>query len=170
VPAATSVALLLNPATPISGAISQKSEGEEAARALGVDMRILNASDKDEIDLAFASLAKERIGALLVGADPLFRTQNDQIIALAARYAVPTSYESTLSTAAGGLMSYGTNPAEVSRQLGVYTGRILRGEKPADLPVMQPTKFEFVINLKTAKALGLEIQPALLALADSVIE
>jgi putative tryptophan/tyrosine transport system substrate-binding protein len=116
------------------------------------------------------SLAQQRVGALLVGADPVFRTQNDQIVALAARYAIPAGYEDTLSTTVGGLMSYGIDLADMSRMLGVYVGRILRGVKPSDLPVMQPTKFAFVVNLKTAKALGLKIPPELLALADSVIE
>jgi putative tryptophan/tyrosine transport system substrate-binding protein len=165
VPAAISIALLVNPP-----AEDQKAEGQMAARALGVDLLILNARSKDEIEAAFVSLAKQRVGALLVGANPLFRTQNDQIVALAARYAIPTSYESTLSTTVGGLMSYGTDLADMSRQLGVYTGRILRGEKPSNLPVLQPTKFEFVINLKTAKALGIDVPPALLAQADEVIE
>ena len=116
------------------------------------------------------SLAGRHIGALLVGADPLFRTQNDQIVELAAHYAIAASYESTISTTAGGLMSYGPDLADVSRQLGAYAGRILEGERPADLPVMQSTKFEFVINLRTAKALGLGIPADLLALADKVIE
>ena len=116
------------------------------------------------------SLAGRHIGALLVGADPLFRTQNDQIVELAAHYAIAASYESTISTTAGGLMSYGPDLADVSRQLGAHAGRILEGERPADLPVMQSTKFEFVINLRTAKALGLGIPADLLALADKVIE
>ena len=136
-----------------------------AARGLRVELLILNARSKDEIEAAFVSLAQQRVGALLVGADPIFRTQNDQIVALAARYAIPTSYESTLSTTVGG-----TDLVETSRMLGVYAGRILRGVKPSDLPVMQPTKFVFVINLKTAEALGLKIPPELLALADSVID
>ena len=167
VPAAISIALLVNPA---SGNERQKAEARTAARALGVDLVIVNARSKDEIEAAFVSLATQHVGALLVSAHPVFRTQNDQIVALAARYAIPTSYESTLSTTVGGLMSHGTDLADVSRQLGVYTGRILKGVKPSDLPVMQPTKFEFVINSKTAKALGLEIPPDLLAIADGVIE
>ena len=168
VPTATSIALLINPAG--AAAEGAKAEAQVAARGLGVDLLILNASSKDEIEAAFVSLAQQRVGALLVGADPVFRTQNDQIVALAARYAIPAGYEDTLSTTVGGLMSYGTDLADASRMLGVYVGRILRGVKPSDLPVMQPTKFAFVVNLKTAKALGLKIPPELLALADSVIE
>jgi putative ABC transport system substrate-binding protein len=165
VPAATSIALLAHPAN-----TTQKAEAQTAARALGVDLVIVNAHSKDEIEAAFASLATQHVGALLVAAHPVFRSQNDQIVALAARYAMPTSYESTLSTTVGGLMSYGTDLADVSRQLGVYTGRILKGVKPSELPVMQPTRFEFVINAKSAKALGLEIPSDLLAIADGVIE
>jgi len=165
VPAASAIALLVNP-----DGLPQKPEAQTAARSLGVELLVVEARGKDEIEAAFASLAKEHVGALVVSAHPVFRSLNDQIVALAARYAIPTSYESTLSTAAGGLMSYGMDLAEVSRQLGVYTGRILRGVKPSDLPVMQPTRFEFVINLKTAKALGLIVPPTLLALADGVIE
>jgi ABC-type uncharacterized transport system substrate-binding protein len=168
VPAATSIALLINPAGAASEAA--KAEAQVAARGLRVELLILNARSKDEIEAAFVSLAQQRVGALLVGADPILRTQNDQIVALAARYAIPTSYESTLSTTVGGLMSYGTDLVETSRMLGVYAGRILRGVKPSDLPVMQPTKFVFVINLKTAEALGLKIPPELPALADSVID
>jgi putative tryptophan/tyrosine transport system substrate-binding protein len=168
IPTATSIALLINPAG--AGAEGAKAEAQVAARALGVELLILNASSKDEIEAAFVSLAQQHVGALLVGADPVFRTQNDQIVALAARYAIPASYESTLSTTVGGLMSYGPDLADISRMLGAYVGRILRGVKPSDLPVIQPTQFAFVINLKTAKALGLKIPSELLALADSVIE
>jgi hypothetical protein len=117
------------------------SSYQVAARGLRVELLILNARSKDEIEAAFVSLGQQRVGALLVGADSIFRTQNDQIVALAARYAIPTSYEPTLSTTVGGLMSYGTDLVETSRMLGVYAGRILRGVKPSDLPVMQPTKF-----------------------------
>jgi putative ABC transport system substrate-binding protein len=165
VPAAMSIALLVHP-----GSTAQLGEGQTAARALGVDLMILNARSKDEIEAAFVSLTKQRVGALLVSAHPLFRTQSEQIVALAARYAVPTSYESTVFTKVGGLMSYGPDDDNIGRQLGAYTGRILKGEKPSELPVMQPTKFEFVINLKTAKALGLAIPPDLLAIADEVVE
>jgi putative tryptophan/tyrosine transport system substrate-binding protein len=168
VPAANSIALLVNPANSV--AQRQGAEAQMSARLLGVDLLILEARNKDEIEKAFVNLARKRAGALLVSADPLFRTQNEQIVALAAQFAIPTSYESAISTAAGGLMSYGTDLADVSRQLGVYTGRILRGEKPSELPVMQPTKFELVINLKTAKALGLTIPETLLATADEVIQ
>lgn len=139
VPTATSIALLINPADAASE--GAKAEAQVAARGLRVELLILNARSKDEIEAAFVRLAQQRVGALLVGADPIFRTQNDQIVALAARYAIPTSYESMLSTTVGGLMSYGTDLVETSRMLGVYAGRILRGVKPSDLPVMQPTKF-----------------------------
>jgi putative tryptophan/tyrosine transport system substrate-binding protein len=172
VPTAKSMALLLNPANPAFGGMLEgmSAEGRRAARELGVDLTIFNARNYDEIEAAFANIGEQRIGALLVGADPLFRTHNDQIIGLAARYAIPAGYESTISTKRGGLVSYGTDLADISRQLGVYTGRILNGERPSDLPVMQPTKFELVINFKTAKALDLEIPPDLLAIADDVVE
>jgi putative ABC transport system substrate-binding protein len=171
VPAATPIALLVN-VNPSNLALSsaQPAEGQTAARALGVDLLILNARSKDEIEAAFASLAQQRVGALLVGPHPLFRTQNEQIVALAARYAVPTSYESTIFTKVGGLMSYGTDDADIARQLGSYAGRVLKGKKPSELPVMQPTKFELVINHKTAKALGIDVPETLLAAADEVIE
>jgi putative tryptophan/tyrosine transport system substrate-binding protein len=168
VPAAMSMALLVYPGS-TAPAFSQ-AEGQTAALALGVDLLILNARSKDEIEAAFVSLTKQRVGALLVAAHPLFRTQNEQIVALAARYAVPTSYESTIFTKVGGLMSYGTDDDDIARQLGAYTGRILKGEKPSELPVIQPTKFELVINMKTAKTLGLTVPQSLLARADEVIE
>jgi putative ABC transport system substrate-binding protein len=168
-PAAISISVLANSGNPAYEALL--TEGQTAARALGVNLLVLNARSKDEIEAAFASLAKQHVDALLVSADPLFRTQDELIVSLAARYAIPTGYESNISPTAGGLMSYGTDLSDASRQLGVYTGRILRGEKkPSDLPVMQPTKFEFVINLKTAKALGITVPPSLLARADEVIE
>jgi putative tryptophan/tyrosine transport system substrate-binding protein len=167
-PAATTIALLVNPTS--RWAESLKAEAQTAAKVLGLDLPIVTARSKDEIEVAFADLAKQHVGALLISPAPVFRTQNDQIIALAARYAIPTGYESTLSTSVGGLMSYGTDLAEVSRQAGVYSGRILKGVKPANLPVTQPARFEFVINSKTAKTLGLEIPADLLAMADSVID
>jgi putative ABC transport system substrate-binding protein len=167
VPTATSIALLVSPGRT---AERQMAEAQTAAQALGLELPIVTARSKDEIETAFADLAKQNVGALLVSANPIFRSQNDQIVGLAARYAIPTSYESTLSTSAGGLMSYGTDLTEVSRLAGVYCGRILKGVKPANLPVIQPSRFEFVINSKTAMALGLEIPAELLAIADSVID
>jgi len=164
-PAAASIGFLVSPAS-----TTQKAEAQTAARGLGVNLVVVNARSEDEIEAAFGSLAAQHVGALLIAAYPVYRTQNDQIVVLAARHAIPTSYESTLSKTVGGLMSYGTDLADVSRQLGVYTGRILKGVKPSGLPVMQPTKYEFVINSKTAKALGIEIPTDLLAIADGVID
>ena len=130
---------------------------QTAARTLGVRLLIVNASAQSEFDAAFATLVRERAGALVVGSDPLFGHNTDQLIALAERHAVPTIYSYREDTAAGGLMSYGTDHLDSYRQAGVYIGRILKGDKPADLPVQQVTKIELVINLKTAKALGLDI-------------
>jgi putative tryptophan/tyrosine transport system substrate-binding protein len=169
VPTATSIAVLVNPTNPRI-AEATLTEGRTAARTLGVDLLVLNAGSRNEIEAAFASLVERRAGALLVAADSLFNTQTDQVVALAARYAVPTSYEIRPYVAAGGLMSYGPDTVDSSRQLGVYTGRILKGEKPADLPVQQPTKFEMVINLKTAKALGIDVPTSILLRANAVIE
>ena len=166
-PAADVIALLLNSHNP--NAETRSRDVQRAARALGRRIHVLYASDEREIDAAFAALVQQRIGALLVQSDPFFTTQRDQLVALAARGAVPTIYEQR-EYAAGGLMSYGASQTDVYRQGGVDTGRLLKGEKPHDLPVMQPSKFEFVLNLKTAKALGLEVPPTLLALADEVIE
>ena len=167
VPGAAAIAMLVNPTTPnpeiLRGTL-------EAARALGRQLLALEATTASEIDTAFTTLVQQKAGALIVAADAFFNTRRDQIIALAARFAVPTIYFQREYVAEGGLMSYGVNLADSGRQAGVYVGRILKGEKPSDLPVMQPTRFELVINLKTAKALGLTVPPTMLARADEVIE
>jgi len=163
VPRAGVIALLANP-----GAESMIREVQEAARAKGVQLQILKASSESEIDAAFAS--PSQTGALLVGNDPFFMSRREQLVALAARYAVPAMYEWREFVAAGGLISYGTSRTGTWRRFGNYAGKILSGAKPADLPVEQPTKFELVINLNTAKALGLTIPHSMLMLADEVIE
>jgi putative tryptophan/tyrosine transport system substrate-binding protein len=168
VPNITAIAVLLNPTFP--DAVHQLHEVQEAARTIGQRISILNASNVREIDATFETLVQMRPGALLVGADPLFINRREQLVALAARHAIPAIYENRDFTVAGGLMSYGASFPDAVRQVGIYTGRILKGERPADLPVLQPTKFELVINLKTAKALGLTVPPMLLARADEVIE
>ena len=141
-----------------------------AAPGLGLHATVLGASAADQIDEAFATIVQQQIGTLYVSADPLFFAQRAQVAALAARHAVPAIYADREIAEAGGLISYGASRSDAYRQAGVYVGRILNGERPGDLPVVLPTKFELVINLKTAKALGLEIPPSLLALADEVIE
>jgi putative ABC transport system substrate-binding protein len=167
-PSAIVVGVLINPR--YQEAQTQLSELEGAARSLGRTILALHASNEADIDIAFATLVKERAGALIVTADPFLLGPRDRIVRLAATHAVPTIYFSREFVQAGGLMSYGANIATGYRQVGVYTGRILRGEKPADLPVVQATRFDFVINLKTANALGLTLPPGLVALADEVIE
>ena len=143
---------------------------QEAARPFGIRLEVLNARANDEIDLAFATLLQSKGGGLIVLATPLYVGRRDQLVALAARHAIPVIYPFPSFVQAGGLMSYGENLTEAFRQLGIYTARILNGEKPADLPVVQPTKLELVINLKTAKAQGINVPPKLLAIADEVIE
>jgi len=167
-PAAAQFAVLLNPKRP--SAAQQPLELSEAARTVGRPVVVLNASTDAELNAAFATLAQQRVVAMLVSADPFFETRRDQIIAFAAQQKLPAIYNSRESAVAGGLMSYGVSFSEAYREVGVYAARILNGAKPADLPVMQSVKFELVINLKTAKALGLTIPDKLLALADEVIE
>jgi len=168
VPKAVVIGVLVNPRSPNAETVSKNLQ--EAARALGVQIHVVNAATEREFGAAFAALVQQRAGALIVTADPFFNARREELVALAARDAIPAIYEWREFPAAGGLMSYGTVLADAYRQAGVYTGRILKGEKPADLPVVQPARFELVINLKTAKALGLQVPDKLLALADAVIE
>ena len=155
VPDAALIAVLLNPVNPPSD--GQRKDVQDLARAMGQRIQIFNASSEREIHAAFISLVQSRAGGLLVGADPFFNSRREQLVTLAGHYAIPAVYELREFTVAGGLMSYGTSLSEVYRQVGAYTARVLKGEQPADLPVVQPTKFELVINLKTAKALGLDV-------------
>jgi putative ABC transport system substrate-binding protein len=170
VPSTKLVAILVNPSQPDPEARSDANEVEAAARAAGQQISVLNASSAGDIDSAFAVMVQQRAGALLVMADPTFNDRRQQIIALAARHAIPTIYEWREIAQAGGLMSYGSSLPDAIRHLGTYVGRVLKGAKPADLPVMRAVKIELVINLKTAKSLNLEIPPTLLARADEVIE
>jgi putative tryptophan/tyrosine transport system substrate-binding protein len=169
VPAAARVAVLVNPAN-VGRAPSTRRDLEPAARVLGLHIQFYDASTSKEIDAAYATLVRERPDALFVAPDTLFTSRRVQLTALAARHALPAVYSVREFVDAGGLMSYGTSIADMNRQVGVYTGRILKGEKPADLPVLQATKFELVINLQTARLLGLDVPPSLLARADEVIE
>ena len=169
VPAAARLAVLVNPANAGRASLT-RAELEPAARVLGLQVQFYDASTGQEIDAAYATLVHERPDALFVSSDVFFTSRRVQLISLAARYALPAAYSVREFVDAGGLMSYGTNITDMYRQVGVYSGRILKGEKPADLPVVQVSKFELVINLQTAKLLGIEVPPQLLARADEVIE
>jgi putative ABC transport system substrate-binding protein len=168
IPTATIIALLINPANP--NAETQSRDLQAAARTLGLQLHVLHAGAEREFDAVFAAMVQLRAGALMIGADPFFTSRSEQLAALTLRHAVPAIYLYRAFTAAGGLMSYGGSNSEAYRLAGVYTGRILNGAKPADLPVQQATKIELILNLKTAKALGLTVPPSLLARADEVIE
>jgi len=168
VPSAASIAVLLNPTN--ANFQTQLRGVQDAARDLGQQVSILSANTEREIDVAFATVAQSGARALLVGSDPFFSSEREQVVALAARHAIPAIYEGREFATAGGLASYGASLADAYRQAALYAGRILKGEKPADLPIVQPTKFEFVINLKTAKTLGLDVSPGLAASADEIVE
>jgi putative tryptophan/tyrosine transport system substrate-binding protein len=168
VPQARVIALLVNPNNPLTEPMIR--DVQEAARAKGVQLPIMRASTESEIDAGFATLVQLRAGALVVGADPFFNSRREHLVALASRHAVPVIYQWREFAAEGGLISYGTSLTGVFRQLGIYARKILKGAKPADLPVEQPTTFELVVNLNTAKALGLTVPPSILARADEVIE
>ena len=163
-----SVGLLVNPKNPNN--VSHKEHAELAAKSLGFSLTILTASSGEEIASAFEQARQKAIGAVLVGDDPLFDVQSPRLVELAARSKIPTMYYVRDFVDAGGLLSYGPSFDEMSFQVGIYTGRILKGAKPADLPIQQPTKFELVINLKSAKALGITVPPIMLGRADEVIE
>src|SRR5271165_4510159 len=168
VPQAGVIALLVNPSN--SNSERTVEDVQSAAQAKGVQLHILKAGSESEIDAAFVALIKLHAGALVVGSDPFFNSRREQLVALAARHAVPAIYEWREFAEAGGLIAYGPSLTGTWRQVGVYVGRILAGAKPADLPIQQPTKFELVVNLKTAKALGLSVPQSILARADEVIE
>jgi len=169
VPQAARIAVLVNPAHPADAEASVRN-ATEAARALGLDIKLFNATTIGEIDAEFAALVAWRAGAVFVAPDPLFASRNAQIVTLAARHMLPTSVFLGSNVAAGGLMTYGPDLPDLYRRAGRYVGRILKGEKPADLPVLQPTKFEMLINLKVAKVLGITFPPSILLQADEVIE
>ena len=169
VPKAVRVAVLVNPSNPAVADATLRGT-KEAAATLGLQLQILNASSIGEIDAAFATLARERPDALFVGGDAFFVGRAVQLATLAAHNRIPAAYSLRVHVAAGGLMSYGTDIGDAFRQVGVYTGSILKGAKPADLPVLQSTKFEFVLNLQTARLLGIELPPGIISIADEVIE
>jgi putative ABC transport system substrate-binding protein len=168
VPKAARVAVLVNPSNPNAESVGK--DVVAAARATGLQIQVLNATTSREIEAAFATFARERPDALFVASDGFFSSRRVQFANAASRHAIPASYGAREFAEAGGLMSYGSNVAEGWRQIGVYGGRILKGEKPADLPVVQSSKFELVINAETARLLGLTVAPSLLAIADEVIE
>ena len=162
------IALLVKPTNTLTDGMIR--DVQEAARAKGVQLTILKAGTESEIDAAFATLVELHVGGLVVGTDALFGSWHEQLVALASRHAVPAIYWRREFAAEGGLISYGPSLTSIYRQVGVYAGKILKGARPADLPVQQPTTFELVVNLKTAKALGLTVPPSILARADEVIE
>jgi putative tryptophan/tyrosine transport system substrate-binding protein len=168
VPGAATIGVLLNPKFP--SAEPALRDVQAAASGVGMQIKVFRASTDDEIDAAFVGISQQHLAALAIVADPFFDTRREKLVALAARHAVPAMYHFREYAVAGGLISYGIDNAEAYRQLGIYTGQVLRGTKPADLPIMQATKFQLVINLKTAKVLGLKISDNLLSLADEVIE
>jgi putative ABC transport system substrate-binding protein len=168
IPTATIVGLLVNPTSPLEETVSK--DVQAAADKVGLQLHVLRASAEGDFDMVFTTLRKLRAGALIIGTDPLFNGLSEQLAALATRYEMPTIYQYRAFAAAGGLMSYGGSFTEPFRQVGIYTGRILKGEKPAELPVVQSAKVELIINLKTAKALGLTVPPQIVARADEVIE
>ena len=168
IPAATVVAVLINPTYPTAEVQSRDLQG--AAQALGLELRVLHASTDRDLDTAFATLSQRRVAALVIGNDSFFNSRSEQLAALMVRHAMPTVFQTREFAAAGGLVSYGGSIKDSYRQVGIYTGRILKGEKPADLPVQQTTKVELIVNLKTAKALGVTIPLSLLGRADEVIE
>jgi putative tryptophan/tyrosine transport system substrate-binding protein len=167
-PSVSKIGFLLN--SSFAQSEQQLADAQKAARAIDLQLHALKADFDRDIDAAFETVAQQRLNALAVGAGPFFDTRREKIVGLAAQYAVPTMYHFREFVVAGGLISYGVDPVDVYRQAGAYTGRVLKGTKPADLPIMQASKFEFVINLKTAKALGLIVPEGLIAAADEVIE
>jgi putative ABC transport system substrate-binding protein len=168
VPRAKAIGMLVNPNSPNTE--EERRDVQAAAQALGQQIMVLDANNDHDIESAFATFAQSGVGALLVGAGAFLNSRREQLAALAARHALPASYGEREAVEVGGLMSYGASIIDAYRQVGIYTGRILKGEKPGDLPVIRSTKVEFVMNLKTAKTLGLTVPPSLIALADEVIE